>query len=97
MSRNTFTHQGGNIYSDLDATGKCEPDRHPRGPSRLFLLRIWQGGMPGKNDWQGMLQQTVTGESRYFASLAELRRILFELLSPCSAGQSENEARSEKD
>ena len=72
---------------DLDPGEQCEPARRPQGPSQLFLLRIWPGDAPEQEDWQCMLQQTVTGETRYFKSCAELRHLLFEFVSRHSAGQ----------
>ncbi len=69
---------------DLEATEQSELERQPHGPSQLFLLRVWEGDRPGPTDWQGVLQQTVTGETRYFRSCEELRRILFEFASPRS-------------
>ncbi len=73
---------------DLDAVEEYEHDREPRGPSQLFLLRIWRPEKPETDDWQGMLQQTVTGESHYFKSCEELRRLLLEITSPHRAGLS---------
>ncbi len=85
------------VNRGLDGVEKCEYDRQPRGPSRLFLLRVWPSDTPGQNDWQGKLQHTVTGECRYFKSCEELRRILSEMMSPHRAAPSGGEPDPEMD
>ncbi len=82
---------------DWDADKEYEHDREPRSPSQLFLLRVWRPEKPETDDWQGMLQQTVTGESHYFKSCEELRRLLSEITSPPRAGLSGDAPRSEMD
>ena len=44
------------------------PDRNheSRGPSQLFLLRVWLYEEPGENDWHGRIQHPVTGEAHPF-------------------------------
>ncbi len=83
------------MNNDWNAAKKYEYEREPRGPSQLFLLRVWRPEKPETDDWQGMLQQTVTGENHYFKSCEELRRILSEITSPHRAGLSGGESRSE--
>ncbi len=82
---------------DLNAGAKCESDSHRHGPSQLFLLRVWQGERPGPKDCQGVLQQTVTGEQRYFRNSQDLIPILLEFVSRRSDGQSGDAPRSEGD
>ncbi len=79
------------VNRDLDGVEKCEHDRQPRGPSQLFLLRVWRSDTPGQNDWQGKLQRAVTGETHYFKSWEDLRRILSGITSPPRAGLPEGE------
>ncbi len=70
------------MSEERELTGKHNLDRQPHGPSQLFLLRVWESDLPGERDWQGVLQQTVTGESRAFRSCEELRNLIFEFVSP---------------
>ena len=68
------------MHSDLTDT----PDRSHqyRGPSQLFLLRVWLDDAPGENDWHGRVQHAVTGEAHYFQTCAELRRLIRGMLAP---------------
>ena len=52
-----------------------------RGPSQLFLLRVWQDESNG-NDWHGRVQHTVTGEAHPFRTCAELSRIIRDMTAP---------------
>ncbi len=60
------------------------PDRSPadRGPSQLFLLRVWLDDEPGENDWHGRIQHPVTGEAHSFRTCAELKRLIREMMAP---------------
>ncbi len=59
-------------------------DRNPeeRGPSQLFLLRVWPDDEPGENDWHGRVQHAVTCEAHPFRSCAELRRLIRDMMAP---------------
>ncbi len=85
------------VNRNLDANVEFETDRQTRGPSQLFLLRVWPQNTPGANDCQGRLQHTVTGESHYFHSCDELRLILFGLMSPRGIREMEEETDLEGD
>lgn len=85
------------MKKDLDATHNSEPDWRPRGQSQLFLLRVWESDTPGQKDWPGMLQQTVTGERRYFRSSGELLRVLSEFMSRVRPGNLRDKVHSKVD
>ena len=69
------------------------PDRSHeyRGPSQLFLLRVWLDDEPDENDWHGRVQHPVTGEAHYFRTCAELRRIIHNMLAPTKSDQFADE------
>lgn len=62
-----------------------------RGPSQLFLLRVWLDDGPSENDWHGRVQHAVTGEARSFQTCAELRRIIRGMMVPTKSEQCANE------
>ncbi len=62
-----------------------------RGPSQLFLLRVWLDAAPGENDWHGRVQHSVTGEAHYFRTCAELRRIIRDMMTPTRSNQFTDE------
>jgi hypothetical protein len=62
-----------------------------RGPSQLFLLRVWLDDASSENDWHGRVQHSVTGEAHYFQTCAELRRIIRNMLAPTKSNQFANE------
>ncbi len=66
------------MNSDLADT----PDRsyECRGPSQLFLLRVWLDES-SENDWHGRVQHAVTGEAHYFQTCAELRCIIRDMMA----------------
>ncbi len=80
---------------DTTANGRSDGELHVR--SQLFLLRVWPGDLPEKQDWQGRLQQTSTGESHYFKSCEELRHILLEIISPLRTVPPVEEPQPETD
>ncbi len=49
-------------------------------PSQLFLLRVWLDEESGENELQGKLQHAVTGQARNFASFADLRDLILEIM-----------------
>ena len=53
-----------------------------RGPSQLFLLRVWLDDARSENDLHGRVQHSVTGEAHYFQTCAELRRIIRDMMAP---------------
>ncbi len=53
-----------------------------RGPSQLFLLRVWLDYERGENGCHGRIQHSVTGEARQFQSGAELLRLVREMMGP---------------
>ncbi len=63
-----------------------------RGPSQLFLLRVWLDDTPGENDWHGRVQHSVTGEAHYFQTCAELRCISRDMITPAKSDQFANES-----
>ena len=65
-----------------DLTGSQDRSHEDRGPSQLFLLRVWLGDEPGENDWHGRVQHPVTGEAHHFRTCAELRRIILGMMAP---------------
>ena len=52
-----------------------------RGPSQLFLLRVWLDDAASANDWHGRVQHVVTGEAHYFQTCAELRCIIRDMMA----------------
>ncbi len=57
-----------------------------RGPSQLFLLRVWLDDGPDENDWHGRVQHPVTGEAHHFRTCAELRRLIRDMMAPEKSG-----------
>ncbi len=94
-SANGCDDQGGTTTTDFHANGKAQPLRHARSLSQLFLLRVWPSDKPEPEDWQGLLQQTVTGETRPFSGWAELKRLLSELMLPRTPGQPQDESHQQ--
>ncbi len=68
------------MNSDITDT----PDRSHayRGPSQLFLLRVWLDAESGENDWYGRVQHPATGEAHPFRTCAELRRLIRDMMAP---------------
>lgn len=66
------------MHSELADTS--ERSHEGRGPSQLFLLRIWLEES-GADDWHGRIQHAVTGEAHYFQTCAELRRIIRDMMA----------------
>ncbi len=62
-----------------------------RGPSQLFLLRVWLNDAHSENDWHGRVQHAVTGEAHAFQTCAELRCIVHNMLAPTKLAQSTDE------
>ncbi len=60
------------------------PDRShdERGPSQLFLLRVWLDDEIGENDWHGRVQHPVTGEAHSFRTCAKLKRLIRDMMAP---------------
>ncbi len=69
------------------------PDRRQadRGPSQLFLVRVWLDDEPGENGWHGRVQHPVTGEAHPFRTCAELREAILKMMAPQIAGPSADE------
>ena len=67
------------MNSDLVETS--DRSHEYRGPSQLFLLRVWPDES-SENDWHGLVQHAVTGEAHYFQTCAELRRIIRGMMAP---------------
>ncbi len=68
------------MNSDLiDTSHRSQADR---GPSQLFLLRVWLDDEPGENDWHGRVQHPVTGEAHPFRTCAELKRLIRDMMAP---------------
>ncbi len=65
-----------------DITDISDRSHADRGPSQLFLLRVWLDDEPGENDWHGRVQQPVTGEAHYFRTCTELKRIIRDMIAP---------------
>ena len=63
-------------------TDTSDRSREHRGPSQLFLLRVWLDNELGENDWHGRVQHPFTGEAHYFRTCAELRRIIRGMMAP---------------
>jgi len=68
------------MKSDLVDTS--DQSHEYRGPSQLFLLRVWLDDVLSENDWHGRVQHSVTGEAHYFQTCAELRRIIRDMMAP---------------
>ena len=62
-----------------------------RGPSQLFLLRVWLDDARSENDWHGRVQHSVTGEAHYFQTCAELRRLIRDMMAPTKLDQFTDE------
>ncbi len=73
------------MNSDLSDTSDRSPEH--RGPSQLFLLRVWLDDASNENDWHGRVQHAVTGEAHAFQTCAELRRIIRDMLAPTKSDQ----------
>lgn len=72
------------VNKDSDRTGDPNSSRERRGPSQLFLLRVWpelDGESQGSQDCHGKVQHAVTGQVRYFDSWLELAEILRAMIS----------------
>ena len=67
------------MNSDLNDQDRSHADR---GPSQLFLLRVWLDDEPGENDWHGRVQHPVTGEAHPFRTCAELKRLIRDMMAP---------------
>ena len=67
-------------------------DLEHRGPSQLFLLRVWWDDAPSENDWHGRVQHAVTGEVHSFQTCAELRRLIRDMMVPTKSDQFTDEA-----
>ncbi len=65
-----------------DITDLPDRSRAHRGPSQLFLLRVWLDDEPSENDWHGRVQHAVTGEAHHFRTCAELRHIIRVMMAP---------------
>lgn len=65
-----------------DLSGSQDRSHKDRGPSQLFLLRVWLDDEPGENDLHGRVQHPVTGEAHHFQSCAELRHIVRAMMAP---------------
>ena len=65
-----------------DLTGSQDRSHEDRGPSQLFLLRVWLDDEPGENDWHGRVQHPGTGEAHDFQSWVELRHIVRAMMAP---------------
>ncbi len=68
----------------MNSNPTARPDRShvERGPSQLFLLRVWLDAEPGENDWPSWVQHPVTGEAHHFRTCAELKRIIRDMMTP---------------
>jgi hypothetical protein len=64
-----------------DLTDTSDRSHESRGPSQLFLLRVWLDES-SEHDWHGRVQHAVTGEAHYFRTCAELRRIIRGMMAP---------------
>ncbi len=67
---------------NIDLADRSDRGHEHRGPSQLFLLRVWLDDAHSENDWRGRVQHAVTGEAHHFHTCAELRRIVHDMLSP---------------
>lgn len=77
------------MHSDLVNTSDRSHEYH--GPSQLFLLRVWLDDAPSENNWHGRVQHSVTGETHYFQTCAELRHIIRDMMSPTKLDQLADE------
>ena len=68
------------MNSDLADTS--DRSHEYRGPSQLFLLRVWLDDARSENDWRGRVQHAVTGEAHNFQTCAELRCIIRDMMAP---------------
>ena len=64
-----------------DLTDSPDRSHEYRGPSQLFLLRVWLDDEPGENDWHGRVQHPVTGEAHPFRTCAELKRLIRDMMA----------------
>ncbi len=64
-----------------DSTDTSHRSHAERGPSQLFLLRVWLDDEPGENDWHGRVQHPVTGEAHPFRTCAELKRLIRDMMA----------------
>ncbi len=78
------------MNSDLADTS--DRSHEYRGPSQLFLLRVWLDAASSENDWHGRVQHSVTGEAHYFRTCAELRCIIRDMITPTKSDQFANES-----
>ena len=76
---------------DSDLVDTSDRSNEYRGPSQLFLLRVWLDVASSENDWHGRVQHSVTGEAHYFQTCAELRRIIRDMLAPTKSDQFADE------
>ncbi len=67
---------------NTDLADRSDQNHEYRGPSQLFLLRVWLDNACSENDWRGRVQHSVTGEAHYFQTCAELRRIIRGMMTP---------------
>ncbi len=74
-----------------DLTDASDRNHEYRGPSQLFLLRVWLDDASSENDWHGRVQHSVTGEAHYFQTCAELRRIIRNMMAPTKSNQFADE------
>jgi hypothetical protein len=72
---------------NTDLADRSDQNHEYRGPSQLFLLRVWQDDARNENDWHGRVQHAVTGEAHYFQSCAELRCIIRDMLAETKLDQ----------
>jgi hypothetical protein len=64
-----------------ELTDRSDRGDEYRGPSQLFLLRVWLDNVHSENDWCGRVQHAVTGEAHSFQTCAELRRIVHDMMT----------------
>ena len=76
---------------NTDLADRSDGSHEYRGPSQLFLLRVWLDDARSENDWHGRVQHAVTGEAHSFQTCAELRRIVHDMLAPTKLDQSTDE------
>ncbi len=65
-----------------DLTDRSDRSHAERGPSQLFLFRVWLDDAPGENDWHGRVQHPIIGEARAFRTCAELKRLIRDMMAP---------------
>lgn len=56
-----------------------------------FLVRLWASENHTESSWHISLESSVTGETRFFASLDELNNFFANLLGTPSASQDDTE------